>query len=263
MNTNEKPRIAIHFHRYEMKYLFPSNVRDGIIPVLLQYMDFDDFGKSFPENAYPVLSLYFDTPGLSSYYEKINGLRSRKKLRIRFYSRNFSDNTPVFLEIKRKYDAVVVKDRLSLTHRECFDLIHSLKIPKNFANARDESFVNEFLWLKLSSGMIPQNIVLYKRMAFVSKINPRFRVTLDDDIETHRADWIQDERNGVRVSPGYTVLEVKFDSILPAWFHKILVSYNLERVAFSKYCNALEVLRPELVEREAPLALQFSNRINS
>ena len=113
-------KTKLHFQRFEFKYQMPLDFVEGIIPELLKYMDFDPFAQKFPDHGYTVASLYFDSVGLDCYYQKLAGVRTRKKLRIRFYPENgLTPETKVFLEIKRKYDAVVVKDRLALNYENC------------------------------------------------------------------------------------------------------------------------------------------------
>lgn len=65
------------FNRYEIKYLV--DVAD--LEVLRRHL----VGRLDPDAAYGVWSLYYDTPQLRFYWEKVEGLRFRRKLRIRHY----------------------------------------------------------------------------------------------------------------------------------------------------------------------------------
>mgnify|MGYP006130979537 FL=1 len=42
---------------------------------------------------------------------------------------------------------------------------------------------------------------------------------------------------------GYTILEVKFDRSIPAWFHRIIQSYNLKRQSISKFVLGMTYTR--------------------
>jgi hypothetical protein len=44
-----------------------------------------------------------------------------------------------------------------------------------------------------------------------------------------------------RIVPGYTVMEVKFRYHMPKWFHRLIQTYELKRVSFSKVCAGIEV----------------------
>lgn len=84
-----------------------------------KYAAFDPF---VPKNTdhYTVKTLYLDTPDLLYYYEKMDGLKVRKKLRIRTYG---DDHSTAFLEIKRRYIDIVVKERAKYTSKEIRGLI--------------------------------------------------------------------------------------------------------------------------------------------
>src|SRR3989338_2842020 len=184
MELAVKNNLKLHFQRFEFKYQLPVETIEGMLPQLLKYMEFDPYAAKLPNRAYTVASLYYDSAGLDCYYQKVAGLRIRKKLRIRFYDFNLRPDTPVFLEIKRKYDNVVVKDRLALTYRECDELIKANKKLAKPLSEHDQDTLNEFLWIKLFNGMMPQSMVLYDRQPLMSKIDPQFRVPIDSNVRT-------------------------------------------------------------------------------
>lgn len=137
-------------------------------------MDYDPYAKNLPNHSYIIRSLYYDSAGLDSYYQKIAGVRTRKKLRIRFYEPDLKPQTPVFLEIKRKYDTVVVKDRLVLSYVECCNLLKdNRKLSRQFDEGQ-KATLDEFLWLKHYNGMIPQAMVIYKECLSFPKLTQIF-----------------------------------------------------------------------------------------
>lgn len=241
-------KFKLHFQRFEMKYQIPLPLIDGLIPEFLKYMDFDQHAEGEPDHAYRVHSLYYDSAGLDCYYQKLAGVKVRKKLRIRFYDADLKPETIVFLEIKRKYDMVVIKDRFALTYKDCDNLLRFNKMPQHFLVDNDKKeALNEFLWLKTYNGMVPQIMVSYQRKALMSKVDSDFRVTLDFGIKTHPADWVTDQKRYLPVFPGTAILEVKFNNVMPAWFHQIIQRYNLTQQPFSKYAYSLETCKPQLV----------------
>ena len=65
-----------------------------------------------------VSSVYFDTPGLSAYWEKLDGEKIRKKFRLRYYSIDAPGSIQVssaFMEIKHRLNNLVLKERVALT----------------------------------------------------------------------------------------------------------------------------------------------------
>ncbi|OGY51294.1 MAG: hypothetical protein A3J59_02380 [Candidatus Buchananbacteria bacterium RIFCSPHIGHO2_02_FULL_56_16] len=246
MELSTKTKIKVHFQRFEFKYQLPVETIEGLLPQLLKYLEFDPYAQRLPGRQYTVASLYYDSAGLDCYYQKLAGLRTRKKLRVRLYDFNLKPETPVFLEIKRKYDTVVVKDRLTMSYQACQDLLVNNKKPATPLSDHDQETLNEFLWLKLYNGMVPQVMVLYDRKPLVGRVDPQFRVTIDSNVRTFTADWLTAKGIAQPVSRGIAVLEVKFNNVLPFWFHQIIRRYNLAQQPFSKYCRSLETCQPAL-----------------
>ncbi len=247
MEFFQKNQAPFHFQRFEYKYKIPLNVVEGIIPTLLKHMDFDEFSRNAPDKSYCVSSIYFDTVHLDCYHDKISGIRTRKKLRVRSYDANPSEETLVYLEIKKKYDNVVVKDRVRLKHIECKEMLFKNTYGKFSLSENEQDVMNQFLWIKERNSMIPKNLVMYKRMAFASKVDPGFRVTIDYNIQTSSVLWFNEKSEMIDVHKDLSILEVKFNNILPKWFHVIIQKYNLQRDALSKYCNSLELCEPRLI----------------
>lgn len=240
-------KIKLHFQRFEFKYQFPKNIIEVLLPTLLKYMEWDPYVKDLPDKFYTVSSLYYDSVGLDCYYQKLAGDRTRKKLRIRFYDSQLKPQTLVFLEIKRKYDTVIVKDRLTFSYQDCLSLLKENKKLNLPLSKHDKDTLDEFIWTKIYNSMVPQNLVVYKRKPLISKVDPNFRVTIDYDLRTYLADWIDERKGGKLVRPAIAVMEVKFNNVLPFWFHQLIQRYNLEQQPFSKYCNSLEVCKPTLL----------------
>jgi hypothetical protein len=80
------------FNRYEIKYLVDVAAVPQLCEDLTSRLDPDEQGPA----GYGVWSLYYDTPGLRFYWEKIEGIRFRRKLRIRHYGEPgaLSERTP-------------------------------------------------------------------------------------------------------------------------------------------------------------------------
>ena len=100
---------------------------------------------------------------------------------------------------------------------------------------------NDFLNQLFIRKLRPTVLVSYKREAYVDEKNSNFRLTFDRELKAQRAygldfNFISDEI----ITPGFTVLEAKFNRIMPAWFGMVIKAYNLSNVSFSKYCFSLE-----------------------
>ena len=101
----------LRFQRHELKYYIPERFYPRIVSLIEPYMELDPFAQRQETKSYLVRSLYLDTFDRRFYHEKLAGLHTRKKLRIRGYNDNTSE---VFLEIKRRYDNIIVKQRAQI-----------------------------------------------------------------------------------------------------------------------------------------------------
>lgn len=238
-----KPNL--HFQRFEFKYYLPKNKADKLIPALLNYMEWDPFVLATGRDFYQVNSLYFDSSDFGCFWDKESGISNRKKLRFRFYNQRKED-TPIFLEIKRKRDALTIKDRINLDFDDCTNGNLDNNLKKLLRARPDDKFLRELIWFKGRNSLKPKLFVTYNRKALVSKRDKRFRITFDYNIQTQLCDSITSECTRLKnVFPDGVVLELKYNNVLPQWFHRIIQKYQLQRLAYSKYCNSLRQVIPQ------------------
>ena len=112
---------------------------------LASRLDLDSHGS---DGGYGVWSVYYDTPRLRFYWEKIEGLRFRRKLRIRHYGDRFTvdDDTTVFVEIKQRVNRVTQKRRVALPYRQALATVRRAAMPEEH-DAGPGAFVEEVLEL--------------------------------------------------------------------------------------------------------------------
>lgn len=236
--------IKLKFRRFEFKYRLPSFVADKIMNELLNYMEWDSYVVNQPDKSYQVSSLYFDTAGFDCYHEKLAGVKDRKKLRFRTYLNKFQPATPVFLEIKRKSDMIILKDRLVSNYHSCTDFINTGQFNSvNSLSTQEQKLLKEFLWLKNYNCLLPKLMVIYRRKPLIGRLDPGFRVTLDSQIRAYPANQLFFSQKAIEVFPRRTVMELKYNNTVPYWFHQIIQKYQLNREPFSKYCQSLEAAR--------------------
>lgn len=239
---------ALHFQRFEFKYPMHKPTADKIIPALLKHMKWDPFVAKNEDKFYYVTSLYFDNSGYGCFFEKESGEKFRKKFRLRIYDNEITPETKMFVEIKRKNNALVLKDRVILPARRAREIIVDNRSVDNFREfgEGDAEVLREFLWTKNYNCLTPKLLVSYKRKPLVSKYDEEARVTFDYDIKAKTTKWFDGERGFREVLPNALILEIKYNNVLPYWLHEIIQKYGLERVAFSKYCNSLRRCVPSL-----------------
>ncbi|MFH1551730.1 MAG: polyphosphate polymerase domain-containing protein [bacterium] len=240
-NLNNLP-IQLRFRRFEFKYHLPLFLVDKVISDLLHYMKWDRFVADKQDKSYKVSSLYFDSHGLGCYHEKLSGIKRRKKLRLRTYADELEPLTEVFVEIKRKDDMVILKDRLVIDYQSHFDFLKigqpDLSVSK--ISVQEKEVLKEFLWTKNYNCMLPKIMVVYKRQPLISKLDHRFRITFDSQIQTYPAKELSFSNQKTEVFPDWAVMELKYNNTVPDWFHRIVQKYQLNRSPFSKYCQSLQ-----------------------
>ena len=90
------------FQRYEFKYILSKEVSDKIEDEARNFMSFDNFVQKKLNNQYFVRSLYYENIFSSNFFEKVDGMKIRRKYRIRTYAKTLDIDTPIFFEIKRR-----------------------------------------------------------------------------------------------------------------------------------------------------------------
>ena len=238
-------KSTLHFQRFEFKYFLPMHWAKQVAAALLPHMEWDPYAKD-SKGLYRVSSLYFDSPDYGCFWDKEAGVADRKKLRLRYYGNNLTLDTPVFAEIKRRQDALVIKDRVTLLARECQGVGLERRLMEMARAQKDNEFLQELLWFKLRNSLRPTVMISYNRFALVGRRDKDLRATIDERITAGLQSGLADKpRLPRKVYPQGVVFEVKYNNILPAWFHRVLQTFQLQRLAYSKYCNALRLTFPQ------------------
>lgn len=238
------PDTKFHFERFEFKYLLtPPQARELERDLLGSHLTYDPFVVDSPELGYWISSLYFDGPDWFCYHDKISGIRNRFKIRLRTYSPDIANAPTGFLEIKRKNDAVIIKDRLILNNHLAgldFNLTNLMNY-KNFHGGQES--VWEEIAYKLSKYVMRPNIISkYFRRPLVGKLNNKLRITFDEQIQSGSFHGLENPISTNVINTNLVVMEIKYNNTLPDWLHRTIMRHNLIRSPFSKYCEGIEYL---------------------
>lgn len=235
--------LRLHFRRFEFKYLISPVEAEKIKSYLALYTVRDPFVEGTGKDYYEVLSLYYDSPFFYYYNEKRDGIKKRKKIRLRTYRNNGVFSPYVFFEIKRKDDVIVSKDRFMMsvedyqTLRTNGDLNHLR--PAVDTNTQD--LIREFLRERAVRAIRPVLFVVYDREPYVGKFNSNVRITFDSNLRgAENDDVLYSGKNLVDVLGPMVILELKFNGTLPFYIHNAIKIFNLQRIAYSKYCSGIE-----------------------
>lgn len=236
----------LRFARFEFKYVLPLSVRQEVEDELSYFLQFDPFVVNRPDNQYVVRSLYFDDPTYSAFTDKVDGLHSRYKFRLRTYAREPDSTVPIFLEIKGRHNNLVFKKRVALpTDNAALSKLSGTALADAIVECAPTGDVAEqFRYDLLRKSLRPVALIDYNRRPYVSKYDSTFRLTFDESLlasNEHRL-FPSSSSSPRKILAGYTVLEVKFRHHLPSWFHRLIQTHELRRVSVSKICAGMEVL---------------------
>jgi SPX domain protein involved in polyphosphate accumulation len=234
--------IIRKFNRFELKYLVPRRTATEFRQSLRAYLVPDDHGDR--QGAYRLSSLYYDSPDFRFYREKVDGLKFRRKLRIRYYESfgPLHEDTPVCVEIKQRVDRVTQKRRVVLPYREALRLCDERQTPEH--DVQDAAVVDEIMEMLWRYNLHPASIVRYTRQALVgTEYDVGLRVTFDNDL-SYQINHLElhEEPNGLPLSPPeWTVVEIKVNERMPCWLADLVAAHNLNLVRVSKYCQSIEL----------------------
>jgi len=225
--------------RREYKYLVPVCYLDELRKDLLPFVELDKYSEMRPQKEYTIRSIYYDNMSMDYYREKVEGVKMRKKIRIRGYN-EYGDNNIVFLEIKRKLENFIDKNRAQLKYENLDDLfltgdIESYIIRKEPTSVED---ANRFFYHVNRKTLKPVSLVVYDREAFFSKFDSNIRITFDKNLRYAPFPTFNDlyEESILRkVMLNNFVLELKFFKGVSENYQKIINKYSLVRQAVSKY----------------------------
>ena len=232
------------FERKEYKYYVRQGQVENLRNRFLPYMEHDDFCKQMPANIYTVRSIYLDSPRLLFYYEKLTGLKYRKKLRIRAYNTPTAD-TRAFLEIKRKIDDTIYKDRAKIALSDVANLLNGgeIDLVDEHPVFKEKIALDRFTYLIGKLNLAPKVLITYEREALVGTYESDLRVTFDMNVRSYPHPEIEDlfrEDDLLAFSGKYFILEVKFFGRMPTWVRNIIRDYKLHQQSISKYCNGID-----------------------
>ena len=186
---------------------------------------------------YTVRSIYFDSIDLRHYYEKIGGLKHRKKVRLRGY--DYNPDSIVFFEIKRKYEEPGMKNRFSTNYYNALEMFRNRMISK------ENEDLNKFFFQIMSYNLRPIVNVIYDREPYTERVKTQnnLRITFDKNLRSVAYPKIDELFVDDNIKPAmldYFILEVKFDDYLPSWVRNMSESLSLKRESASKYVICID-----------------------
>ena len=217
------------FKRYELKYTLTLRQKAQLLEVMAPHMALDQYGRTTIRN------LYYDTDDYRLIRHSLEKPVYKEKLRLRSYSK-VSQTDPVFVELKKKYDAVVYKRRLSLPYGDALSWLGGDPPPRDTQIAREIDY-----FLHYYPSLHPTVCLSYEREAYRSG---DFRVTFDENLLARTTDLTLDaDPYGISLLPEEQVLlELKCNGGIPLWMTHFLTENHIYKTPFSKYGMAYQRL---------------------
>ena len=213
----------------EIKFLLTPQQRRLLEQKMCGRMRPDEHGES------TICNVYYDTPDYLLIRRSREGGIYKEKIRMRSYGPAY-ETDKVFLELKKKFDGIVYKRRISLplAEAEAF-MAGDILMPIDTQIAREISYFCHYY-----RDLVPAVHLSYHRNAYYSLEDPELRITLDRDIL-----W-QEEDCSLSALPcghsllcaGQSLLEIKTAAAIPLWLVSFLSQAGIRQTSFSKYGTA-------------------------
>ena len=214
--------------RYEVKYLLTAEQTSFLKEHLKGHMALDQYGRT------SIASLYYDTPDYRLIRTSVEKPPFKEKIRLRSYGLA-TDESPVYLELKRKADGIVYKRRVQSTIP---------RVDKFFSGDGDicagGQINREITYFRDYYGtLVPACLIIYDREAYFEPdgdlrltidFNPRYRMQSLNLTTSMEGTLLR--------PPGHTILEVKVQQAMPLWLTRILDEGRIYKSSFSKYGEA-------------------------
>jgi hypothetical protein len=210
-------------------------------------MDLDVHVEQKETYQYTTRSIYFDSPNLDYYQDKMEGLGTRDKVRIRVYNIR-TENSDAFLEIKRKVMMPLAKFRAQVKYNDLVKLFAKGEIQKFVSekitdDSREQENIRRFFYYIYKNNLKPTVLVVFEREPYDCKLDQSVRITFDKYLRSKpypALDEIYSKDGLVETFPGYFIMEVKFSFTFPFWMKPIISRFNLRTEAISKYTSSIE-----------------------
>lgn len=214
-------------YRHEYKYMIDAMQKEILRIRTNGILQTDEHVKE--DGQYNIRSLYFDSMEDACFFENENGDDPREKYRIRIYN---YDSGRISLECKAKTRTMTRKTSCLITRRQCESFMYGI-IPEPEISLKQAAMFNQ---MKLKN-LRPVVIVQYTRAPYVYRVG-NVRVTFDDNIASSNdiTGFLKPEIPFRSILPvGQSILEVKWDELLPSYIKEQLNLDSLQWISFSKY----------------------------
>jgi len=213
------------FKRYEKKYMLNQSQYEQLTAVINKHMQIDQYGK------HTICNIYFDTDDYRLIRTSIEKPKYKEKLRLRSYGIPTLDSK-VFLEIKKKFDGIVYKRRISFPLKDAYTYLADGTYPKEDTQIKKE--IDYFIHFYRP---VPKMYIAYDRIAYFCEEDSNFRITFDSNIRYRKDDLLLEhgDHGDVLLGEDMHLMELKIAGAIPLWLVKTMSELKIYPTSFSKY----------------------------
>ncbi len=217
------------FNRLEKKFILTEEQFLRIKEEVDKRFDPDEYGET------TICNLYYDTPDFLLITRSVEKPVYKEKLRLRTYGIP-SDSSTGFIEVKKKYNGVVYKRRITMPLK---DAVSFLKDEIDIENPTQISKELKY-FLRFYKNLAPMFYISYDRSAFFGKENRDFRITFDRNLtwRNYDLDLTKGAYGESLLEDGQVLMEIKVPTAIPLWLTKLLSELKVYTRSFSKVGNA-------------------------
>lgn len=233
--------MAFFRPRYELKYVISPATASAIAGRLTGRCHLDANGA---DGYYVNESLYFDSPRFDFFFHKLDGVKLRKKVRIRRYG----DRGPwekVFVEIKSRKGPYISKSRFTTNPPSLPFLLNPLQraLRPESLTPTEVAVYHEVISLAQIFQLRPVIFIRYTRRSFWAEGDERLRITFDRDLSYDSVNqncFSPLENSQPILGAGQIVMEIKANGSVPLWLLELIQEYECSMVRLSKYCLGVQ-----------------------
>ena len=229
------------FKRYEKKYMLTPEQYRAMILGMAFHMRPDEHPR------YTIGNVYFDTTDYALIRASLEKPAYKEKLRVRSYGVPGDDGL-AFVEIKKKFDGVVYKRRVTMTAREADAWLRGGRPPRETQPreavncSADPAFVRgqisrEIDWFMQFYHPAPAVYIAYDREAYAGIENDELRITFDRNLRwrDHDVDLRAGDHGSPILGDDQILMEIKIPGTAPLWLAHLLSENHIVSTSFSKY----------------------------
>lgn len=216
--------VQCTFQRYEKKYVVRKEQYEQLVKLMEPYMELDEYGR------HTICNIYYDTQSYELIRTSLEKPAYKEKLRLRSYGIP-TDESQVFLELKKKVQGIVYKRRIAMPYREVEPFLLG-KEPEVKTQIHKE--ISYFMKQYDPSAKV---VIAYDRMAYVQKDNPDIRITFDFAIRARQdhLDLRFGDVGAMLLKEEEVLMEVKVPNSLPLWLCNVFACVGVFPTSYSKY----------------------------